>query len=244
MVARSLLRYVLRMGPTATPARFVGLVAVVVATLAGLTACDPGAGSPVADPTVHHPTASHTASATPTATVTTNPLAPSFIEVNAHSVSVGSENQSQLIEIPFTTSIVTAASQLSATIGVEPTVTAVAANACAPATSRYDWGGIQFYTDVPWSDSLGGATYLVSVTAPATRDGLRVEADGQIVGTPLADVLAHVPGSQSGDRGEGHIEAVIDPQQDASWGVIMHVQAGTVTDFIAPGQFIFGHGTC
>jgi hypothetical protein len=175
--------------------------------------------------------------------VTTNPLAPSFIVVNAHSVSVGAANESQLIDIPFTTAIATAASQFSATIGVDPTVTPVAATGCAPATARYDWGGILFYTDVPWADSLG-ASYLVSVTAPSTRDGLRVEAAGQTVGTSLADVLAHVPGSASGDRGEGHIEAVVDPQADASWGVIMHVNAGTITDFIAPGQFIFGHGTC
>ncbi|MEO7722378.1 MAG: hypothetical protein ABIS08_10755 [Pseudolysinimonas sp.] len=223
-----------------TTTRALGLLAVVVATVASLTACDPGPGSPVADPTVHGPSASHTATATPTPTP--DPLAPAFVEVNAHSVGVGARNSRQLIDIPYTTPLATAAAEFSTTIGVEPTVTAVPANACFPASSTYDWGGIEFYFD-PYGGTLHAA-YSVSVTAAQTRGGLDLGAHGQTVGTSLADVLAHVPGSQSGDRGEGHIEAVVDPQDGANWGVILHIQSGTVHDFTAPGLFIIGHGTC
>ncbi len=60
----------------------------------------------------------------------------------------------------------------------------------------------------------------------------------------LANVLANVPGSVSGDRGEGHIEALLDPQEDGLWGVIMTFTAGAADGFHSPGVYIFGHGIC
>lgn len=217
----------------------LGLAAVAVVTAVALTGCDRPASSPTADP-VRPPVSPATAAPTPTE----DPLAPAFIGISSHGVDVGANNESQLIAIPFSTDIATAAAQLSATIGVEPTVTPVAATGCAPATATYDWGGLEFFTTVPFNEP-GGGVFVARATATETRGGLGLVAPyNQSVGTPLADVLTNVPGTASGDRGEGHIEAVLDQQEDNTWGVILDTRDGVVTDFYAPGLFLIGHGTC
>jgi len=48
----------------------------------------------------------------------------------------------------------------------------------------------------------------------------------------------------TGDRGEGHIEALLDPQESGLWGVIVTFTAGTATGIHAPGVYLFGHGSC
>ncbi len=216
-----------------------GLAAVAVVAAIALTGCDRPASSPIADP-VRPPASTPVATPTPTE----DPLAPAFIVITAHGVEVGARNESQLIAIPFSTDIATAAAQLSHTIGVEPTVTPVAATGCAPATATYDWGGLVFYTTVPFNEP-GGGVFVAAASAVETRGGLALLApSNQSVGTALADVLTNVPGSLSGDRGEGHIEAVLDPQEDNGWGVILDTRDGVVTDFYAPGLYLIGHGTC
>ncbi|MEO8094557.1 MAG: hypothetical protein ABI632_06455 [Pseudolysinimonas sp.] len=219
--------------------RSLRVAALAIVAIALLSGCDRGPDSPTADPIARPPAGGSSSSATPTA----DPSAPAFVEVNAHSVGVGANNSRQLVDIPYTTDIATAAAQFSSTIGVEATVTPVAATPCAVATATYDWGGIEFFTD-QLSAGLGDPAFFVSVTAPTSRAGLEIDALGQTVGTMLSDVLANVPGSVSGDRGEGNIEALIDPQDGGAWGVILHTQAGAVTDFVAPGYYLTGHGTC
>ncbi|MEP6481568.1 MAG: hypothetical protein ABJA94_06120 [Rhodoglobus sp.] len=221
--------------------RLVPIAAVALLTTALLSGCDHGAGSPTTDPILRPPGASE--SATATATASPDSSAPAFVVISAHGVGVGATNSRQLIDIPYTTDIATAAAQFSTTIGVQPTVTPVPATACAAATATYDWGGIKFSTDA-LSAGLGDPAFFVSATAAATRSGLEVDAHGQTVGTSLTDLLAHVPGSVSGDRGDGYIEALIDPQDGGAWGVIMHIQDGAVSDFAAPGYYLTGHGTC
>ena len=206
--------------------------------LVALTGCGPGggAGGPAtaAPPIVKHPTAP--ASATP------DPRAPAFIEVSAHSVGVGTASSEQILNVPYTTDVATAAAALTAVIGA-PTVIPVAATSCNAARSIYDWGGFQIEFD-PYMTDIGGTQFVATATAARTTRGLDIETQGQTVGTSLADVLAHVPGSVSGDRGEGHIEALLDPQEDGLWGVIVTFTAGTASGIHAPGVYLFGHGSC
>jgi hypothetical protein len=214
---------------------------VAVATvLAALTGCGPGGGSggapTVGPPIVEHPTAGTTP------TPTRDSRAPAFIEVTAHSVGVGSAHSEQLVDVPYTTDVATAAAALTAVIG-PPTVTSVPATSCQAARSIYDWGGFQITFD-PYMTDIGGTQFVATVTATHTTGGLEVDALGQTVGMTLTDVLAHVPGSVSGDRGEGHIEALLDPQEDGLWGVVITFTGGVANGFHAPGVYLFGHGSC
>jgi hypothetical protein len=132
---------------------------------------------------------------------------------------------------------------LAAVIG-NPTVTPVPATSCNAATSSYDWGGLQITFD-PFLTDIGGTQFVATVTTTHTTDGLELDAPyNQTVGMPLADVLANVPGSVSGDRGEGHIEALLDPQEAGLWGVVMTFTGGVADGFHAPGVYIVGHGVC
>jgi hypothetical protein len=206
----------------------------VVATiaLAALTACGPGPGSGDS-PTVAPPAAEHPTPAVPAAPV------PAFVNISALSIGVGDSDSLQLVDVPFTTDLATAAAQLTAAI-----VTPVAATACFPATQIYDWGGLQIAYD-PFMTDFGASQFVATVTATHTTGGLELDAPfNQTVGMTLDEVLANVPGSVSGDRGEGHIEALLDPQQDGLWGVIMTFTDGVANGFHSPGVYIFGHGTC
>jgi hypothetical protein len=222
--------------------RLLVVPAVVVAAiaLAALTGCGPGGGSggapTVGPPVVEHPTAGGTP------TPTRDSRAPAFIEVTAHSVGVGSAHSGQLVDVPYTTDVATAAAALTAVIGA-PTVTSVAATSCQAARSIYDWGAFQITFD-PYMTDIGGTQFVATATATHTTGGLEVDALGQTVGMTLTDVLAHVPGSVSGDRGEGHIEALLDPQEDGLWGVVMTFTGGVANGFHAPGVYLFGHGSC
>lgn len=207
--------------------------------LVALTACGPGGGgggpATAAPPVVKHPTA-------PASSPTPDRRAPAFIEVTAHSVGVGSASSEQLVNVPYTTDVRTAAAALAAVIGA-PTVIPVAATSCDAARSIYDWGGFQIQFD-PYMTDIGGTQFVATVTAAHTTGGLEIDTQGQTVGTTLADVLAHVPGSVSGDRGEGHIEALLDPQESGLWGVIVTFTGGVADGFHAPGVYLFGHGSC
>jgi hypothetical protein len=119
----------------------------------------------------------------------------------------------------------------------------VPATSCQAASSIYDWGGFQIAFD-PYMTDIGGTQFVATVTAARTTGGLDIETQGQTVGTTLSDVLAHVPGSVSGDRGEGHIEALLDPQESGLWGVIVTFTGGVANGFHAPGVYLFGHGSC
>jgi hypothetical protein len=218
--------------------RLARVLAVSAIALAGLTACGPGGGSgggpTVEPPVVEHPTAA--TSPTPTGPV------PAFVVLTAHSVGVGDSDERQILNVPFTTDLTTAATALTGILGA-PTVTPVPATSCDPATAIYDWGGLQITHD-PYL-TVGGAQFVATATATHTTGGLDLDApSNQTVGMSLADVLAHVPGSVSGDRGEGHIEALLDPQEDGLWGVVMTFTAGVADGFHAPGIYIFGHGFC
>jgi len=207
--------------------------------LLALTACGPGGGSggppTVAPPAGEHPTAAGS-SPTPSG------RAPAFLEINAHSVAVGSVSEEQLLNVPFTTDAAAAATALTAVIG-PPTVIPVAATSCNAASSIYDWGGFQIAFD-PYMTDIGGTRFVATATAARTRGGLDIETQGQTVGVTLTDLLAHVPGSVSGDRGEGHIEALIDPQEAGLWGVVMTFTGGVANGFHSPGVYLFGHGIC
>jgi len=147
-----------------------------------------------------------------------------------------------LLNVPFTTDAAAAATALTAVIG-PPTVIPVAATSCNAASSIYDWGGFQIAFD-PYMTDIGGTRFVATATAARTRGGLDIETQGQTVGVTLTDLLAHVPGSVSGDRGEGHIEALIDPQEAGLWGVVVTFTGGVANGFHSPGVYLFGHGIC
>ena len=217
-------------------ARVLALSVICVAALAG---CGPGPGSG-GSPTLEPPVVEH-----PSAAVTPEPTGPvpAFIVLSAHSVSVGDSDSRQIADVPFTTDLTTAAAELTAAIGTAPTVTPVPATSCEAATAIYDWGGLQIAYDS--YTIVGGSQFVATVTATHTTGGLELDAPyNQTVGMTLTDVLAHVPGSVSGDRGEGSIEALLDPQEDNLWGVVMTFTAGVANGFHAPGVYIFGHGIC
>ncbi|MCU1579544.1 MAG: hypothetical protein JWP19_1748 [Rhodoglobus sp.] len=208
----------------------------------GLTGCGPGGGaggSPtVVPPVVERPTAAVSPSPTPSGPV------PAFVVISAHGVGVGDSDSRQIADVPFTTDLARAAAQLTTAMGTAPTVIPVPATPCQAATSIYDWGGLQITFD-PYMTDIGDTQFVATVTATHTAAGLELDGPyNQTVGMSLADVLSHVPGSVSGDRGEGHIEALLDPQEDNLWGVVMTFTAGVADGFHAPGVYIVGHGFC
>jgi hypothetical protein len=217
----------------------VPALAAATIALTALTGCGPGGGSgapTVAPPIVDHPTAG---APSPTAT---GPV-PAFVEITAHSIGVGSTHSEQLVDVPFTTDLSTAAAALTAVIG-PPTVIPVPATSCRAASSIYDWGGLQLAFD-PYMTDTGATQFVATVTAVRTTRGLELDAPfNQTVGDSLTDVLAHVPGSVSGDRGEGHIEALLDPQEGGVWGVVMTFTGGVANGFHSPGVYLYGHGSC
>ena len=219
--------------------RLTPVLAMSAIVLAALTGCGPGGGSG-GGPTVGPPVVEHPTAAAPSPTPTGR--APAFVEVTAHSVGVGSTRSEQLVDVPYTTDLTTAAAALTAVIGA-PTVIPVPATSCRAASSIYDWGGFEIAFD-PYMTDIGGTQFVATATAAHTTGGLEVDALGQTVGMTLTDVLSHVPGSVSGDRGEGRIEALLDPQDAGVWGVVMTFTGGVANGFHAPGVYLFGHGTC
>lgn len=212
--------------------------------IAGLAGCGPGPGSG-GSPTVEPPAIEHP-SAGPTAVPSVTPAGPvpAFVSISAHSISVGDSDSRLLVNVPFTTDLATAAAALTSAIGTEPTVIPVPATSCEAATAIYDWGGLQITYD-SYMTTVGATQFVATVSATHTAAGLELDAPyNQTVGMTLTDVLAHVPGSVSGDRGEGDIEALLDPQEDQLWGVVMTFTDGVANGFHAPGVYIFGHGVC
>jgi hypothetical protein len=216
--------------------------AVIALLLAGLTACSPGPAEP-------RPTAGGPGTETPGTSASPTPavLIPSFVVITAHSVSVGSTTEAVIVEVPYTTDPATAVELLSDALELEPAVSTVAATDCSAAGTIWDWGGLRLAAPAP-GGSGPGAAFIVRATAADTASGLHIELTyADEVGSSLADVVAHGPGSYtvvSEDLGGGHAVAMLDGQDGDTWGVIMVVEGGTVTSFYSPGYLHSDDGLC
>jgi hypothetical protein len=217
--------------------------AVIALLLTGLTACSP----PPADP---HPTVEAPVVETPGPGATSGPVAliPSFVVINAHSVTVGSTTQQVIEEVPYTTDPAAAVELLSAAMESEPAVSTIAGTGCSAESTVWDWGGLRIISPAPRGDELG-AHFIARATASETGSGLGIDLTyADRVGASLADIVAHQAGGDytvvSEDLGGGHAVAMLDGQDSGTWGVIMVVEGGIVSSYYAPGYFHDDGGTC
>jgi hypothetical protein len=212
--------------------------AMIALLLTGLTACSPPSGDP-------HPTAAPPAVETPAPAVSTSPspvpLIPSFLVVNAHSVSVGSTTQQSIVDVPYTTDPATAVDLLSDALEGAPVVSTIAATSCSAAATVWDWGGFRLVAPAPDGDRLG-ARFFARVTGAETVNGIDTELGyTDTVGSTLAAIVEHNAGTSdavvSVDIGGGHVTAMTDGQDGNTWGVIIVVEGGVVHSYYAPGFF-------
>jgi hypothetical protein len=228
--------YARRMTRPRRSALFAGAVLVVLA----LSACGP-TPTPTAGP-------SETAGTSPTPAPTLDAeLVPEFIAVSGTGIAVGDVNYSRLIEIPFTTDGNEAAELLAETIGVEPTVTAIAGDGgCQAPTTVYDWGGLVL--DVPGVITTApDAQFSATITAATTSTGLSLFLDGPgllPIGTSQAILLNANPGADVYDNDFGGFIALSiasppgTPEQDV-WGVYGGLSDGALSLIVSP-VYIFG----
>jgi hypothetical protein len=223
--------------------RRTSTLVVIGLLLAGLTACSPRPADP-------HPTVEAPVIETPGPAVTSAPVAliPSFVVINAHSVSVGATTQELIREVPFTTAATTAVDLLSDAMEAEPVVSTIAGTGCSPEATVWDWTGLRLIAPAPRGADLG-AQFIARATAAETGNGLGIDLTfADRVGATLADVVAHQAGGAytvvSEDLGGGHAVAMLDGQDGDTWGVIMVVESGVVTSYYAPGYFHSDDPTC
>ena len=218
--------------------RAVVLIAVTALTDSLLAACDPVPPRPSSIPTVRPPIA-----ATPTPAASHAPTI-DFISLTAHDIGVADTTERQVADFPFTMDLASAATGLGHAIGVAPTVTPVAATSCAAATAIYSWPGFSMYAK-PDGVTFGG-TFIVDVTAAHTSNNIGLVGPyNQSVGDTLAHVQIADPAVASGAVGDGTTQAILDPQEDNFWGVIMTFDAGgTATEMASPGFYLGGYDTC
>lgn len=210
--------------------------AVIALLLVGVTACSPRPADP-------HPTVEAPIVETPAPAATSSPAAliPSFVVINAHSVSVGSTTEAVIVDVPYSTDVATAIALLTDAVGVEPTVSTIPGDHCYADATAWDWGGFRILA--PVVEIAGpGALFIARATGPTTTNGLDIELTyADTVGSSLADVVAHGPGGGytvvSVDIGGGHVTAMLDGQDGNTWGVIMVVEGGIVSSYYAPGYF-------
>jgi hypothetical protein len=219
-------------------ARVPALVTVSLLAMGMLAACDPTPPDHPVDATVRPPVAE-----TPTPAASHAP-AIDFIAVNAHEVGVADTTERQIADFPFTLDLATAAAGLGAAIGIPPTVTPVAATSCEAATAIYSWPGLRMFAK-PTGVTFGG-NFIVDFTAAHTSHNIGlVGPSNQSVGDTLAEVQAADPGVASGAVGDGTTEAILDPQEDNWWGVVMSFDAsGTATELTSPAFYLTGYDTC
>ena len=211
--------------------------AVIALLLTGLTACSPPAAEP-------HPTAAPAPAETPgpgaTSTPSPVPLIPSFLVVNAHSVSIGSTTNQLIVDVPYTTDPAAAVDLLSDALEAAPVVSTIAATGCSLTTTIWDWGGFRLAAPAPDGDRLG-VRFIARVTG-ATVNGIDTELGyTDTVGSTLAAIVEHNAGTShpvlSVDIGGGHTTAMADGQDGNTWGVIIIVESGVVDSYYAPGYF-------
>ncbi len=214
------------------------LIAVSALTIGLLAACNPVPPRHSPDPIVHPPVV-----ATPT------PAAPSapaidFIAITAHDIGVADTTERQIADFPYTMDLATAATGLGNAIGIAPTVTPVAATSCTPATAIYSWPGFRLVAK-PEGVTFDG-NFIVDVTAAHTDHNIGLLGPfNQAVGDTLTQLRTADPAVSTGAVGDGTTQAILDPQGDDFWGVIMTFNAaGTATDMASPGFYLGGYDTC
>ena len=169
------------------------------------------------------------------------PLIPSFLVINAHSVSVGSTTQQAIVDVPYTTDPATAVDLLSEALEGAPVVSTIAATGCSAATTVWDWGGFRIAAPAPDGDRLG-VRFMARVTGAETVNGVDTELGyTDTVGSTLAAIVEHNAGTSdavvSMDLFGGHTVAMKDGQDGNTWGVIIVVEDGVVHSYYAPGYF-------
>jgi len=233
--------YLVIVGPRTSRLAAMG-GALLLAT--GMTGCITSTTAPIQAGPVH------TTTPTVAAPTPTPAPVPSYVLISTHSVSVVTRDNHTIVDIPFSTEISAAASQLSTALTEQPSVTAFPETSCEPAHNSYDWGGLTFYTTLPYREP-GDFAFAVTAYSARTAEGLNVFSAGlQQVGTPIAAVVANVPGAIPDSHG-----VLVDAQPidspDHRWGVKLSSfsiplqgDSDVVTSIIAPVFDQFGHGNC
>ena len=206
-----------------------------------LTGCASGAPAP-SDGGTSAATATRTAE--PTATPTPVPVPDTVaarILVTGSTVSVLNEAGDVLQDVPFSTDGATAAALLSAAIGVEPALST--AFYCNDDTgTQYDWGSFQIVSPAIYAEP--SVLYSIIVAAPATSNGLTLEAAPHVVvGDTIAELLAAAPGTLDTWATE-HGMWLVDPTPDGQYGLRVQesLSGDTVLYFSSPIRYGLSRG--
>lgn len=164
------------------------LSAVAVVAVLALTGCTPGE-------TLTDDSAPSPSSTKPVVEVSEEPAVNiSSIVIDGDSVYVTEQEGGVILDIPYTTDPVTAAEQLSATIGLESTTAVTPPASCGGDLTRTTWGGITFVS--PYAAAPGGAQFYATADAEKTTNGITVAMlGGQWVGYDGPSTIAAYPGS-------------------------------------------------
>ena len=208
--------------------RFICAIAAISLVLTG---CASGAPAPL-DGGTSAATATRTAEPSATAVPVPDTVAARIL-VTGSTVSVLNEAGDVLQDVPFSTDGATAAALLSAAIGVEPALST--AFYCNDDTgTQYDWGSFQIVSPAIYAEP--SVLYSIIVAAPATSNGLTLEAAPHVVvGDTIAELRAAAPGTLDTWVGEYQHLWLVDPTLDGRYG--LRVDAGlsdTVLEFISP----------
>lgn len=235
MAGATIGRYGMPMGPRITSMLLVAALAIV--TLAG---CIP-AGTSTVDPSRSPVAGASSPTPTPGVTEIVAPV-PQVILVSSHSVTVTSADGATVADIPYSTDVASATSQISAILGSAPALSTIAATSCDPETTVYDWGGFQLLTPVPFADEFGAAFAAKATTSRAGSLEVKTVSN-TYVGESLDDLQA-LAGIDIRNYDGGYATALLDPIVAGHSGVIVSAAAGSVSTIFSPSFFDRDYGTC
>lgn len=198
-----------------------------------LSGCTPSAPSPSASPSAAKPTPSESASAEPTPEVVHH--AASLI-ITAQGVSVLDETDTIMVEIPYTSEGVAAATSIGDALGVAPVATAVAGGTCSRPGMTFDWGGFKLHS--AGVITMGGdAAFSVSADSAVTA-GVGVFGPHDLqVGATTAQLLAADPAMVNYDYGFGITMFGLDIRSGSGFDAVVTqgaVEGGTLQRMQSP----------
>jgi hypothetical protein len=214
------------------------------AAAVALSGCFPTGGTSTPSPVASESTTA-TAEATPTPDPTVAAPVPTTLVISAANITVLDETSAVIITIPYTTAGFEAADQLSAALGTVPSSSSNGGGNCQRAGTSYDFGGFKL-EGAGTITMAPPAVFSVNATGSATATGVLIKGPANVtVGTPLADVLAAIPGATATDMGFGNSFLDMELTADSpttgfdQTGVLGVVNGGALTQISAP-VYIFG----
>ncbi len=211
------------------------VLAFAIAAMA-LSGCAPSAPAPTPSAVEPDPLVTPTAEPAPEVEHYATTLV-----ITGQSVSVLDETSAVIVELPYTSDGVAAATSLAAALGVDPTATAVGGTNCSRPGTLYDWGGFELHS-AGVITMAPDASFSVLADA-ATTVGISVEGPhGLQVGATTADILAADPAMLNYDYGFGITMFALDIRSGVGFDTVVTqgaVQGGALVGIQSP-VFILG----